>query len=191
VARAVVRVRVATQADVPTLLSLAGDLREQSLAGESAGRARGGSMAARSQTAARYEAAVNDPARHVVLAVTGTDDAEEVLGMAVFAVGTANALLDVPALQVSHAVVPDRYRRRGAGRALVAAAASYAEERGIEHLVVSVAPASREAARFFARLGFAPLSRRTAPVSVVRRHLASADRTRELPRRRRTSPPPP
>ena len=73
---------------------------------------------------------------------------------------------------MSHAVVADRHRRRGAGRALVAAAAAFAEERGLDQLVVSVHPGSREANRFFARLGFAPLAvRRSAPVAAVRRRL--------------------
>ncbi len=77
---------------------------------------------------------------------------------------------------MSHAVVSNRYKRRGAGKALVAAAAALAEERGIEQLVVSVNPGSRDANRFFARLGFAPLAvRRAAPVAVVRRSLAAGD----------------
>lgn len=92
--------------------------------------------------------------------------------MALFSVAPANALLDTPALHVSHAVVADRHRRRGAGKALVAAAAAFAEERGLEQVVVSVNPGSRDANRFYARLGFAPLAvRRVAPTAVVRRHL--------------------
>ena len=97
--------------------------------------------------------------------------------MALLTVAPANALLDLPAVHMSHAVVPDRHRRRGAGRALVAAAAAYAEEHGVEQLVVSVHPGSREANRFFARLGFAPLAvRRVAPVAAVRRRLAAGER---------------
>ena len=46
--------------------------------------------------------------------------------------------------------VAGTHRKRGAGKALVAAAAAFAEERGIEQLVVSVHPGSRDAARFFA-----------------------------------------
>jgi hypothetical protein len=52
--------------------------------------------------------------------------------------------------------------------------------------VVSVTPTSRDANRFFARLGFAPLViRRVAPLSVVRRRLAEgalpAETTGPLP----------
>jgi N-acetylglutamate synthase-like GNAT family acetyltransferase len=96
--------------------------------------------------------------------------------MALFSVAPANALLDAPALHVSHAVVANRHKRRGAGKALLAAAAAFAEERGLEQVLVSVAPGSRDANRFFARLGFAPLAvRRVAATSVLRRRLHAAD----------------
>ncbi len=148
-------------------------------------------MAGRAALTQRYAEAVADPDRHLVLAVGGKDGApEEPLGMALLTIASANALLDIPAVHVSHAVVSDRHRRRGAGKALVAAAAAFAEEHGIEQLVVSVHPGSREANRFFARLGFAPLAvRRTAPVALVRRRLSLGERTAEhLVRRRPTRP---
>jgi GNAT superfamily N-acetyltransferase len=107
--------------------------------------------------------------------------------MALFTIASANALVDIPAVHVTHAVVAGRHRKRGAGRALVVAAAAFADEHGIDQLVVSVHPGSREAARFFARLGFAPQSvRRTAPVSVVRRHLHAGERVPEQAARRRS-----
>lgn len=175
-----VRVRAVTELDLPVLLELGAELREQVLPVE--GRTRTGAaargMAARAALAQRYCEAINDPERHLVLAVRGKEGEPEVaLGMAVLTVSTANALVDIPAVHLSHAVVADKHRKRGAGKALVAAAAAFAEERGIEQLVVSVHPGSRDAARFFARLGFAPQAvRRTAPVSLVRRRLASLDR---------------
>lgn len=172
-ARTALSVRPATVEDLPALLALGEQLRDQLLQpGE--GRTRVlAPAAARAQLEQRYRDALADPERHVVL-VTGQDP--EPLGMALLTIASASALLDVPAVHVSHAVVADRHRRRGAGRALVAAAASFAEQRGVEQLVVSVHPGSREANRFFARLGFAPLAvRRSAPVSVVRRHLAQPE----------------
>lgn len=171
-----VRVRPVTLVDLPVLLELGDELREQVLPLE---RSRGTSMAGRAALIERYSDAIADPDRHLVLAVGGKDGGpEEPLGMALLTVASANALLDIPAVHVSHAVVSDRHRKRGAGKALVAAAASFAEERGIEQLVVSVHPGSRDAARFFARLGFAPLAvRRTAPVAVVRRRLSLGERT--------------
>jgi ribosomal protein S18 acetylase RimI-like enzyme len=168
-----------TEADLPALLELGDELRDQVLPVE--GRNRGTTMANRASLAQRYCEAIKDPARRLVLAVGGREgECEVALGMALFTVSTANALVDIPAVHMSHAVVADKHRKRGAGKALVAAAAAYAEEQGIEQLVVSVHPGSREAARFFARLGFAPQAvRRTAPVSVVRRRLTSGDRAVE------------
>ena len=170
-----VRVRPATASDVPALLGFASELRDQLLPASDAGGARGRTPAggARQQLEARYLEALADPDRHLVIA---TGEGGEPLGMALFTVATANPLLDIPAVHVSHAVVADRHRRRGAGKALVAAAAAFAEERGLDQLVVSVHPGSREANRFFARLGFAPLAvRRVAPVGVVRRRLTAGE----------------
>jgi ribosomal protein S18 acetylase RimI-like enzyme len=186
-----VRVRPVTADDLPVLLELGAELRDQVLPIDGGTRARGNTMAGRAALAQRYTEAIEDAERHLVLAVGGKDGSpEEPLGMALFTVATANALLDIPAVHVSHAVVSDRHRRRGAGKALVAAAAAFAEERGIEQLVVSVHPTSRDAARFFARLGFVPLAvRRTAPVALVRRRLALGERTAEhLVRRRPRRP---
>lgn len=187
-----VRVRPVTLDDLPTLLELGAEMRDQVLPLD--GRSRGGTEASRAAMAQRYTEAIADPSRHLVLAVGGKEGApEEPLGMALLTIATANALLDIAAVHVTHAVVLDKHRRKGAGKALVAAAASFAEEHGIEQLVVSVLPGSRDAARFFARLGFAPLAvRRTAPVSVVRRRLAQGERTvrsvDHLVRRRRPRP---
>ncbi|MCW2667999.1 MAG: family N-acetyltransferase, partial [Frankiales bacterium] len=169
-----VRVRPATAEDLPVLLAFGEELRDQLLpVSEGTKRGPGAVACTRSVLEARYAEALADPDRHLVIAV---DDQDEPLGMALFAIGPANALLDLPAVHMSHAVVSNRSKRRGAGKALVAAAAALAEERGIEQLVVSVNPGSRDANRFFARLGFAPLAvRRAAPVAVVRRSLASAD----------------
>lgn len=165
-----VRVRPATSEDVPVLLAFGEELRDRLLTAADTKRGR---TANGRGLDARYLEAMADPDRHLVVAV-GEDDVP--LGMAMFTVGPASALLDLPALHVSHVVVADRNRRRGAGKALVAAAAAYADERGLEQVVVAVNPTSREANRFFARLGFAPLAvRRVAPVSVIRRRLQTAD----------------
>lgn len=180
-----VRVRPVTEKDLPSLLELGEELREQLLPVEPTGRSRV-AVISRLALEQRYRDAIGDPDRHLVLAVAGPDDAEQVLGMALFSVSLANALLDTQAVHVTHSVVSGRHRRRGAGKALVAAAAAYADERGIDQLVVSVSPGARDAARFFARLGFAPMSvRRVAPVSVVRRRLAAVEAGAQAPMRRR------
>ena len=175
--------RPAGESDLPAMVALAEELREALLPSVE-GSARPGSVSARTALEQRLREALDDDDRHLVL-VVGADG--EALGMALFTVSAANALLDAPALHMSHAVVADRHKRRGAGKALVAAAAAHAEQRGLDQLVVSVRPGSRDANRFFARLGFAPLAvRRTAPVSSVRRRLAQAERgTGEALARRR------
>jgi ribosomal protein S18 acetylase RimI-like enzyme len=169
------RVRPATADDIPALMAFADELREALLpaASDAGGRPRGAPAAARALLEARYLEALADPGRHLVVVV---NDAEEPLGTALLTIASANALLDLPAVHMSHAVVSDRHKRRGAGKALVAAAAAFAESHGLEQIVVSVHPGSRDANRFFARLGFAPLAvRRVAPVSVVRRRLAQVE----------------
>jgi ribosomal protein S18 acetylase RimI-like enzyme len=166
-------VRPATEDDLPALVALAEELRE-ALLPSTEGSARPGTAPARAALEQRYREALASDDRHLVVVV---GDRAEPLGMALFTVSSANALVDLPSLHMSHAVVADRHKRRGAGKALVAAAAAYAEERGLDQLVVSVRPGSRDANRFFARLGFAPLAvRRAAPVSSVRRRLAQSER---------------
>ena len=164
--RTSVHVRPATPDDLPALLRFAEELRDALLPLPAGSRG-----AVRPGLEARYADALEDPDRHLVVAV-GEDDVP--LGMALLTVASANALLDLPAVHMSHAVVSDRSKRRGAGKALVNACAAFAEERGLDQIVVSVHPGSRDANRFFARLGFAPLAvRRVAPVAVVRRRLAT------------------
>lgn len=149
------------------------ELREQLGPVAERKRLRLGSASGRAGMESRYAEALDDPDRHLVVAVA---DDDVPIGMALFTVAPANALLDTPALHVSHAIVAARHKRRGAGKALVAAAAAFAEERGLDQVVVSVHPGSRDANRFFARLGFAPLAvRRVAPTSVIRRSLQSSD----------------
>jgi ribosomal protein S18 acetylase RimI-like enzyme len=168
------RVRPATVDDVPVLMELGNELRDAVLAAPAEStRLRSNSPGSRASLHQRYVEALHDPDRHLVVVVNAAD---EQLGMALFTISPVNALLDLPAVHMSHAVVADRHKRRGAGKALVAAAAAHAEAHGLEQIVVSVHPGSRDANRFFARLGFAPMAvRRVAPVAVVRRRLAQVE----------------
>jgi GNAT superfamily N-acetyltransferase len=172
--RSGVHVRPAAEADLPALLAFGAELRDSLLPAPDGGpRLRCTPATAQSLLEMRYREALDDPDRHLVVAVDGQG---EPIGMALLTMASANPLVDVPAVHLSHAVVADRHKRRGAGKALVAAAAAFADERGIEQLVVSVHPGARDANRFFARLGFAPLAvRRVAPVGVVRRRLSDPE----------------
>lgn len=176
-ARNGVHVRRADEHDLGTVLDLTGELREELLHTRSRSTTR--------TPADRYAEVLADDTCEIALAVSGEGADEVVLGMAVLSVARTNALLELPSLHVTHVVVSAAHRRRGAGRALVARAVAFAEEQGLEQIVVSVPPTSRETARFFARLGLTPISvRRTAPVALVRRRLAALERPTEPAARR-------
>jgi ribosomal protein S18 acetylase RimI-like enzyme len=166
--RSRVRVRTALSDDLDHLVALVGSMTDL---GPVRGRrvARGWPNGFRAQC----ERVLADPEHRIVVAV---DETDAVIGAAVFAADTAGGLLDPPSVYVSHLLVAPAHRKRGAGRALVAAAAGYAEEIGLDSVVVAVAPTTRDANRFFARLGFAPqVIRRIVGVHSLRRALASAD----------------
>ena len=171
--RSGVRVRLAMPGDVEDLVTLAAEIREVGpLRGLVGGRA--GGRRVRDGIRARCARLLEDPDHRVLLAV---DDASgQVMGAAVVGQDTGPGLLDPPAVYVSALTVSSACRKRGAGRALVAAAAGYAEELGVDSVVVGVTPTGRDANRFFARLGFAPLViRRIAPVAALRRALGPVD----------------
>jgi ribosomal protein S18 acetylase RimI-like enzyme len=175
VSRNRVRVRAASADDVDELVALVGSLTDL-------GPVRGRRVARSWPDGFRVqcERLLADPTHRVVVAVeeAGSADAgaETVVGAAVLGADTTGGLLDPPSVYVSHLLVAPAHRKRGVGRALVSAAAGYAEELGLDSVVVAVAPTTRDANRFFARLGFAPLViRRVAPVAALRRALASTD----------------
>lgn len=100
----------------------------------------------------------------------------DVVGLAVVMDDEVGAVSRSPALHVSHLVVAKKQRRRGVGRALLAATVHLAEQRGIDHILASAVTTSRDANRYLARLGFAPyVVRRVAPTAVLRRSLGLAD----------------
>jgi ribosomal protein S18 acetylase RimI-like enzyme len=175
VSRNRVRVRAASADDVDELVALVGSLTDL-------GPVRGRRVARSWPDGFRVqcERLLADATHRVVVAVeeAGSADAgaENVVGAAVLGADTTGGLLDPPSVYVSHLLVAPAHRKRGVGRALVSAAAGYAEELGLDSVVVAVAPTTRDANRFFARLGFAPLViRRVAPVAALRRALASTD----------------
>lgn len=79
-----------------------------------------------------------------------------------------------PVVQTLSPHVLPAFRRRGVGRVLVEAAAAFAEERGVAHVMTASSSGSREANRFMARLGFGPIATlRVAPTVVVRSRTGS------------------
>lgn len=93
-------------------------------------------------------------------------------GLAVVRIAQPDPLSPTRVLRLSNLVVSPNHRRRGVGHALLAAAAEYADNHGVDHVAAGVYPSLRDANRFFARLGFAPITtERIAPVTALQRRL--------------------
>lgn len=134
----------------------------------------------------RLDAVTADPmSRALVATVDG-----QVVGMTVLTASKYAPLFDQRAVHAHYLHVRDGYRRQGVGKALLAAAVTFAEEEGAEHVLTSVMPQMRDTQRFYARLGFGPVVvRRSVPVSALRRRLAgdgAASISDHLVARRRT-----
>jgi GNAT superfamily N-acetyltransferase len=126
----------------------------------------------------RVRRLISRPTSRVLLASI----ADEPVGMAMLTTVPLGALNETACVQVEYTVVAEGYRRRGVGRALMGAAACYAEDIGADQVTVSVSPMSREANRFYAQLGLTPLSvRRVAPASALRRRIATLEHTPSNP----------
>jgi ribosomal protein S18 acetylase RimI-like enzyme len=164
----VVVTRAATHEDLSILLGLWDELRQVG------GRAeRAVNPLTSIDVRERLLEVMLDPNCRVVLATADGAPA----GMAVLRVTRPDPLSDSELVSIVHLVVSRTIRHRGVGHALVAAAGDFATECHVDHVSASVYPSLREANRFFARLGFAPIAvRRIVPVPVLRRRLDN-DRT--------------
>jgi ribosomal protein S18 acetylase RimI-like enzyme len=158
-------VREATADDAPALLAMWSELRdlggriERLMPGPDAEGLR-----------ERLASVVTDRSSRALVAVV---DDDEVAGMTLLTESPYAPLFEQRAVHAHYLHVRDGFRRRGVGKALLAAAVAFAEELGAEHVITSVLPQMRETQRFYARLGFSPVVvRRSAPVSVLRRRLA-------------------
>lgn len=162
-ARSPVLTRAASLPDLPVLVGLWTELRQVG------GRAeRAVNPVAVTDVTDGLRRAVSSPDCRVVLACID----HEPVGMAIFTAVTPDPLSDCRLVHLAHLVVAPGHRRRGVGRALVAAAADFGDDQHIEYLSVGVYPSMREASRFLARLGFAAVQvHRVAPVAVLRRRL--------------------
>ena len=125
--------------------------------------------AAESAVRTRVErAALDDDVRLVVAVLDDT-----VIGLACLSREPIAPFEDAKCVRVAYLHVAEAARRRGAGSALVEAAASFAEEAGAPEIMVAVPPGLREANRFYARLALTPgVANRTVPTGVLRRHLS-------------------
>jgi GNAT superfamily N-acetyltransferase len=120
--------------------------------------------------------------RSVIERVTPLDDERIVVadydgqlaGAVHLRVTTLTPLNLEPVLQAISPHVFAHLRRHGVGRALMDAAVTFAEERGISHVASAAVAGSRDANRFMARLGLGPhATLRVAPTMVVRAKLSA------------------
>ena len=168
--RPAVVVREATTDDTPALLAMWSELRDM---GGRIERLMPGPEAEGLRE--RLEWVATEPSSRALVAVV---DDDEVAGMTLLTESPYAPLFEQRAVHAHYLHVRDGFRRRGVGKALLAAAVAFAEEVGAEHVMTSVLPQMRETQRFYARLGFSPVVvRRSAPVSVLRRRLAPSGST--------------
>ncbi len=98
----------------------------------------------------------------------------EPVGVLVLRRGELLPLTGHLAVHVEQLWVHPGHRKRGVARALLRQAATVAEQSGLDEIVCTVPPSWREAHRFLARLGFAPLTaQRAVPVPALLRRLAA------------------
>ena len=166
VTRAVVAVREVSPDDLPVVLHMLAKQREHASRIE-----RAAATVPPEEIEGRLRLITADPGVRALVASVGAD----IVGMAILAAAPASPLCDQLAVQIHYLYVREHRRRSGAGKALLAAAAAFADELGAEQVSASVAPQLRDTNRFFARLGFAPIAvRRSVPVVVLRRQLVSS-----------------
>jgi GNAT superfamily N-acetyltransferase len=169
VTRSVVRVRPATDDDVPEMVRLVMSVDVQS--GVFSGRPL--PDPSEEHLAARLGQIIAQPDRTLLLALT---DDDAVVGMLAARCDDVGAIDLTPVLHVTHLMVAPGQRRRGTGRALLAAAVHLADDRGVDHVLATAAAGSREGNRYLARLGFAPLVvHRLASTGTLRRTLGMID----------------
>jgi ribosomal protein S18 acetylase RimI-like enzyme len=134
--------------------------------------------------ASGFRRLLEDPGHRVILAVLpgpaapgGAEPGEVAVGLAVLGLDPLSLVLGNPQVTIDTFVVHREHRRCGTGVLLLAAAAAFARESGADHVVAAVAGHEAERQRFFARMGFAPLTtRRIVPVDSLTRTLAAWQR---------------
>ena len=140
--RSGVALRDATLGDVPLLVELWADVLRK---GEP------------HQLAADVAAIVDGTADAVESRVVVAEVDGRVAGAVLLKLAPMTAINLEPTVHVVAPHVFPALRRKGVGRALMDAAVSFAEDRGIGHLRSGSLSMSRDAGRFMARLGFSPL----------------------------------
>ena len=114
-------------------------------------------------------------ARDDVLAYLAFTDGQPV-GYILLTCSPLSFLTDSQRVSIEQIFVVPEARRGGAARALLNAAATYADRIGADQIAGLVPAQGREANRFFARLGFSSdVVRRVTTTTALRRKLATGD----------------
>lgn len=163
-----VRVRPATNDDIPALIDLVHSVDTSS--GLFSGKP------LQDQTTEHLTERFGEILHSDRVLLIAADESGAVVGMLAARNDAVGAIDLTPVLHVTHLMVDPGHRRRGIGRALLAAAVRLADDEGIEHLLATAAAGSREGNRYLARIGFAPLVvHRIAPTSALHRALGMTD----------------
>jgi len=98
------------------------------------------------------------------------------VGYIVLTRGPQPFMAEAPSVTIDQIFVIPQARRSGASRALLSAAATYADRLGADQIASAVPAKGRDANRFFARLGFtSDVVRRVTTTSALRRKLTTGD----------------
>jgi N-acetylglutamate synthase-like GNAT family acetyltransferase len=179
VSRSNMRVRPAVDDDVPALVALAETIK---VAGSMfPGRLSGPERDER--LAQRFNTLIASDRRTVLAAF---DEADQLIGFVVVLEDELAPIDPTPVLQVGHLMLAAGAQHDAIGRSLLAAVVRLADELEIDHVLATAAYQSRDANRYLARLGFAPVAiRRIASTSVLRRTLGVGDVPDRVEARRR------
>lgn len=168
--RVSVRVRPADSSDMPALVELTRSVDVSS--GQFSGRPMLDDSAEHLHE--RFREILTEGSRTLLVAIEEATGA--LVGLLVARPDEIGAIDLTPVLHISHLIVAPAQRRRGVGRALLAAAVHVADEQGVDRVLATVSSGSREGNRYLARLGFAPLVvHRVASTAVLRRSLGLCD----------------
>jgi len=132
----------------------------------------GAALAARAASEGRVAVAL---ARDDVMAYLAVTEGAPV-GYIVLTRGPLSLMTDSPSISIDQIFVVPEARKGGAARALLTAAATYADRLGADQISCWVPVQGREANRFFARLGFSSdVVRRATTTTALHRKLATGD----------------